>query len=115
MFSLHSLSARNINSIAVAALSTLGFAIAFGATSAQAAPLHYPFAPQVQQAPQMDDEGSAAELPARFKRQVVAYAGAEAAGTVIIDTPNTYLYYVLGGGRAIRYTTVRKPAAHAST
>jgi lipoprotein-anchoring transpeptidase ErfK/SrfK len=25
------------------------------------------------------------------------------AGTVIIDTPNTYLYYVLGGGQAIRY------------
>ena len=27
----------------------------------------------------------------------------EPAGTLIVDTPNTYLYYVLGGGRAIRY------------
>ncbi len=105
MYSLRSLSARNIQTIAAAAFSALGFAVALGATSAQAAPLQtYPFAaPQLQQAPQMEDEGSAVELPARYKRQVVAYSGAEAPGTVIIDTPNTYLYYVLGGGRAIRY------------
>lgn len=103
MFSLRSLSARHIQTIA-ATLSTFGFAIALGATSAQTAPLQtYPFAPQVQQAPQMEDEGSAVELPARFKRQVVTYTGPEAPGTVIIDTPNTYLYFVLGGGRAIRY------------
>ncbi len=37
------------------------------------------------------------------KRQIVSYATREAAGTVIIDTPNTYLYYVLGNGQAIRY------------
>ena len=36
-------------------------------------------------------------------RQVVAYNGAEQPGTIIIDTPHTYLYYVLGGGRAMRY------------
>ena len=85
MFSLRSLSARHIQTIA-ATLSTFGFAIALGATSAQTAPLQtYPFAPQVQQAPQMEDEGSAVELPARFKRQVVTYTGPEAPGTVIID------------------------------
>jgi len=39
----------------------------------------------------------------RFRRQMVTYNTSEAPGTVIIDTPNTYLYYVLGGGRAIRY------------
>jgi lipoprotein-anchoring transpeptidase ErfK/SrfK len=39
----------------------------------------------------------------RFRRQVVGYNTGEAPGTVVIDTPNTYLYYVLGGGRAIRY------------
>src|SRR5258707_13084239 len=42
-------------------------------------------------------------MPARLKRQIVSYPTREAPGTVIIDTPNTYLYYVLGGGRAIRY------------
>jgi lipoprotein-anchoring transpeptidase ErfK/SrfK len=39
----------------------------------------------------------------RFRRQIVAYNTGEAPGTIIIDTPNTYLYYVLGGGRAVRY------------
>ena len=39
----------------------------------------------------------------RFRRQVVAYNTHEAPGTIVIDTANTYLYYVLGGGRAIRY------------
>ena len=45
----------------------------------------------------------AAEVPAQLRRQTVSYAGSEAPGTIIIDTPNTYLYYVLGGGKAIRY------------
>jgi lipoprotein-anchoring transpeptidase ErfK/SrfK len=44
-----------------------------------------------------------AETPVRLRRQVVDYATAEAPGAVIIDTPNTYLYFVLGGGKAIRY------------
>jgi lipoprotein-anchoring transpeptidase ErfK/SrfK len=44
-----------------------------------------------------------AELPARFRRQIVEYRTNEPAGTIIVDTPNTYLYYVLGNGRAIRY------------
>jgi lipoprotein-anchoring transpeptidase ErfK/SrfK len=44
-----------------------------------------------------------AALPAHLRRQVVDFRTTEAAGTVIIDTPNTYLYYVLGGGKAIRY------------
>jgi lipoprotein-anchoring transpeptidase ErfK/SrfK len=44
-----------------------------------------------------------AELPAHLRRQVVEFRTTEAAGTIIVDTPNTYLYYVLGGGKAIRY------------
>jgi lipoprotein-anchoring transpeptidase ErfK/SrfK len=42
-------------------------------------------------------------LPAELRRQIVAYPTQEAPGTIVIDTPHTYLYYVLGGGRAIRY------------
>jgi lipoprotein-anchoring transpeptidase ErfK/SrfK len=34
---------------------------------------------------------------------VVSYASREAPGTVIIDTPNTYLYLVMGHGQAMRY------------
>ena len=48
------------------------------------------------------DEDSV-ELPARLRRQVVAYQTNERPGTIVIDTPNTYLYFVLGNGRAIRY------------
>jgi lipoprotein-anchoring transpeptidase ErfK/SrfK len=44
-----------------------------------------------------------AELPAHLRRQVVEFRTTEAAGTIIVDTPNTYLYYVLGGAKAIRY------------
>src|SRR3978361_1970502 len=88
------------------ALGALAVGVFAFSGSANAAPLQlFPFflAPQAYQqpAPQMqsEDEGDSAQLPARVKRQVVSYATREAAGTVIIDTPNTYLYYVLGGGR----------------
>jgi lipoprotein-anchoring transpeptidase ErfK/SrfK len=95
---------------AAAALGALAIGIAFSG-SAAAAPLPlFPFvmspttqsAPPVQAAPS-EDEGTVAELPARLKRQIVSYPTREARGTIIIDTPNTYLYYVLGGGQAIRY------------
>jgi lipoprotein-anchoring transpeptidase ErfK/SrfK len=43
------------------------------------------------------------DMPANLQRQLVGYATTEASGTVIIDTSNTYLYLVLGGGTAIRY------------
>jgi lipoprotein-anchoring transpeptidase ErfK/SrfK len=43
------------------------------------------------------------QTSARLRRQIVNYPTAEASGTIVIDTPNTYLYFVLGGGRAIRY------------
>ncbi|MDQ2081800.1 L,D-transpeptidase [Xanthobacteraceae bacterium Astr-EGSB] len=43
------------------------------------------------------------ELPAHLRRQIVAYASPHPAGTIVIDTANTYLYLVLGGGRAMRY------------
>ncbi len=49
-----------------------------------------------------DAAASAVESP-RLKRQIVDYATREAPGTIVIDTPNTYLYLVLGGGKALRY------------
>ncbi len=47
--------------------------------------------------------GTPKELPENLKRQLVDYQTREPAGTVIIDTPNTYLYLVLGHGKALRY------------
>jgi len=43
------------------------------------------------------------EVPAHLRRQVVSYATGEAPGTIVVDTPNTFLYFVLGNGKAIRY------------
>jgi lipoprotein-anchoring transpeptidase ErfK/SrfK len=50
-----------------------------------------------------DDGDSAAVVPERLKRAIVAFNTQEAPGTIVIDTGNTYLYYVLGQGRAVRY------------
>ena len=47
--------------------------------------------------------GSSNVLPERLRRTTVALNTNEARGTIIIDTGNTVLYYVLGQGRAIRY------------
>jgi len=42
-------------------------------------------------------------LPPQFRRTLVEYYTNEPAGTIIVDTPNTYLYVVLGKGKALRY------------
>ena len=49
------------------------------------------------------ETGSKKELPPQFRRTLVDYYTKEPAGTIIIDTPNTYLYLVLGNGKALRY------------
>ncbi len=50
--------------------------------------------------PRADEDGV---LPERLRRAVVNFDTSEPAGTIIIDTGHTTLYYVLGQGRAIRY------------
>src|SRR5215217_8081153 len=74
---------------------------------------NFPFGSIFQQvvrepAPQAMPEESVTEQPSgvvqeRFRRRLVNYNTSEAPGTIVIDTPNTYLYLVLGNGRAIRY------------
>jgi lipoprotein-anchoring transpeptidase ErfK/SrfK len=39
----------------------------------------------------------------RFEKQMVDYSGKESAGTIVIDTPNKFLYLVQGDGKALRY------------
>jgi lipoprotein-anchoring transpeptidase ErfK/SrfK len=53
--------------------------------------------------PDEQPETAPAQLAPNLRRQEVAFTTKEPAGTLIVDTPNTYLYYVLGGGKAIRY------------
>jgi len=94
------------------AVATARLAVPFASASAQT--LGYvPMQPQAyQQGPsysqgylsepaQTADED--AQLPDRLRKQVVSFDRGEPAGTIVIDTGNTYLYYVLGNGRAIRY------------
>ena len=76
-------------------------------------PAEYPYAvfeqtlPAVRAVPRYESTAlskeSPYEIPSHLRRQVVSYSGRESPGTIVIDTPNTYLYYVLGNGRAIRY------------
>ncbi len=99
--------------LAAAAFGALAIGTVALSASAAAAPLPiFPFIltppieaapPPVQSMPQVQDEDRSAGLPARLKRQIVSYPTREAPGTIVIDTPHTYLYYVLGGGQAVRY------------
>jgi lipoprotein-anchoring transpeptidase ErfK/SrfK len=72
---------------------------------ATAAPAGFPFMSSRadQMAPVEEQTEQGFELPAKFKRQVIAYSGGEAPGTVVIDTGNTFLYLVMPGNRAMRY------------
>ena len=49
------------------------------------------------------ETGPKKELPPQFRRTLIDYYTKEPAGTIVIDTPNTYLYLVLGNGKALRY------------
>jgi lipoprotein-anchoring transpeptidase ErfK/SrfK len=44
-----------------------------------------------------------ASIPDPYKRHIVDYHRKEAPGTIVIDSDARYLYYVLRGGKAIRY------------
>jgi lipoprotein-anchoring transpeptidase ErfK/SrfK len=91
---------------AAAAIATLIAAATFS-TSASANPF-FLFAP-LQPLPEAQSEHAMpgtqdqSEAPANFRRQVVDYRTHEAPGTIVIDTPNTHLYFVLGNGKAVRY------------
>jgi lipoprotein-anchoring transpeptidase ErfK/SrfK len=104
----------NLSRLAVSALAaTLLSSAPLSAEPLAMSDTGFPFGSLFQQvvrepAPQAVPEESVVEEPAapadqRFRRQIIAYDGPETAGTVVIDTPHTYLYYVLGQGRAIRY------------
>ncbi len=49
------------------------------------------------------EQGPPQQLPENLQRQLVDFKTKEPAGTIIIDTPNTYLYLILGHGQAMRY------------
>ena len=42
-------------------------------------------------------------LDPKYEKQVVEYQGRESPGTIVIDTPNKFLFLVQGDGKALRY------------
>lgn len=64
-----------------------------------------PAAPPQQQAynPANPPDESNYPIDPKFMRQVVAYNGDQKPGTIIIDTPDKFLFLVEDGGRALRY------------
>jgi lipoprotein-anchoring transpeptidase ErfK/SrfK len=53
--------------------------------------------------PEYQPERGPIQLSPRFYRTVIDYPTVEPPGTIIIDTPNTYLYLTIDHGKAIRY------------
>jgi lipoprotein-anchoring transpeptidase ErfK/SrfK len=49
------------------------------------------------------ETGPVKPLPPQFRRTMIDYRTKEPVGTIIIDTPRTYLYLVLGKNKALRY------------
>jgi lipoprotein-anchoring transpeptidase ErfK/SrfK len=39
----------------------------------------------------------------KYEKQLVDYQGSESPGTIVVDTPNKFLFLVQGNGRALRY------------
>src|SRR3954454_9966362 len=94
-----------ISHILAGALAAAALMVADWATAAPLSLSHnvYAYSRADQMGPVDEETQQGYETPAQFKRQIVAYNGSEAPGTIIIDTPNTFLYLVQPGGRAIRY------------
>jgi len=65
-----------------------------------------PLLPQTEpQSQELDPAMDAAQQPLdpMYEKQFVAYHGKERPGTIVIDTPNKFLFLVQGDGRALRY------------
>jgi lipoprotein-anchoring transpeptidase ErfK/SrfK len=54
-------------------------------------------------APSSEGDMAHPQVDPKYDRQVVAYDGKEGPGTIIIDTPNKFLYLVQDDGKALRY------------
>jgi len=84
--------------VAATAISTTALANPFNPFEALFGPHREPVA-----APAYANPADDSALRNEFRRQVVDYRTSEAPGTIIVDTPNTYLYLVMPGGKAMRY------------
>ena len=70
-----------------------------------AAPVRQPDATVVAALPPdyQPEQNQTPQLAQRFQRQLVDYPTSQPPGTIVVDTPNTYLYLIMGHGKALRY------------
>jgi lipoprotein-anchoring transpeptidase ErfK/SrfK len=64
------------------------------------------YQPQGSLLPQQQEEASDPRqrpFDAKFEKQLVDYHGKEGPGTIVVDTPNKFLFLVQGDGKALRY------------
>ncbi len=61
---------------------------------------HYVTAPS---SSDYDEDDAPASRRAGPTRSIVSYSGAHAPGTIVVNTTQRKLYYVMGGGRAVQY------------
>jgi lipoprotein-anchoring transpeptidase ErfK/SrfK len=96
-----------IDVIFVAAFAAMAGPISTNPSLANPLGFSAPFEPSIgahaSSVPVIDEAARQRPLAVHLRRQIVQYPTREAAGTIVIDTSNTYLYYVLGQGRAVRY------------
>jgi lipoprotein-anchoring transpeptidase ErfK/SrfK len=61
--------------------------------------------PMLQPGMQPQDEANEAHpaFDPKYEKQVVEYHGKEGPGTIVVDTPNKFLFLVQGDGKALRY------------
>jgi lipoprotein-anchoring transpeptidase ErfK/SrfK len=62
--------------------------------------------PEPQQMMRPDEQAMDPAHPSfdpKFEKQLVDYHGKESAGTIVVDTPNKFLFLVQGDGKALRY------------
>ncbi|HXN70465.1 MAG TPA: L,D-transpeptidase [Bradyrhizobium sp.] len=72
----------------------------------QQQPSYQPPGPLLPQAmPQQEEANDPAQhrFDPKFEKQVVDYHGKEGPGTIVVDTPNKFLFLVQGDGKALRY------------
>jgi lipoprotein-anchoring transpeptidase ErfK/SrfK len=65
-------------------------------------PLLPQFEPQ-QVLRELEDESERPAFNPKFEKQLVDYHGKESAGTIVVDTPNKFLFLVQENGKAMRY------------
>ena len=58
---------------------------------------------QAMRQPERPSDPTQRPFDPKFEKQLVDYHGKESAGTIVVDTPNKFLFLVQGNGKALRY------------